>query len=121
MKNPESEDERYLNDDYRRRRVPVRPAKKMGDVVGQMLVKRGYANLQQASSLDAVWNAAVGERFVSQSKAGQVKRGVLEVIVNNSAVMQELTFSKTKLLKSLAVTAAEQKIKDIRFRVGKLA
>lgn len=119
-KSEKSEDEAYLNDDYRRRRVPVRPAKKMGDVVGQLLVKRGYANVQQASSLEALWNAAVGERFVLQSKAGQVKRGVLEVIVSNSAVMQELTFSKAKLIKALATTAADHQIKDIRFRVGKL-
>jgi hypothetical protein len=40
MKKP-TEDERYLQDDYRRRRVPISPAKKMGDVVGQLLVKRG--------------------------------------------------------------------------------
>lgn len=120
-KSDNSEEERYLHDDYRRRRVPVRPAKKMGDVVGQMLVKRGYANMQQASSLDAAWNAAVGERFVPQTKAGQVKRGVLEVIVANSAVMQELTFSKAKLIKALAATAADHQIKDLRFRVGKLA
>lgn len=122
MKKPEkSEDENYLHDDYRRRRVPVRPAKKMGDVVGQLLVKRGYANTQQASSLDALWNAAVGERFTPQTKAGQVKRGVLEVIVSNSAVMQELTFSKAKLIQALSKTAADHQIKDIRFRVGKLS
>ncbi|WP_254512925.1 DUF721 domain-containing protein [Anatilimnocola floriformis] len=112
--------ERYLQDDYRRRRVPVPQAKKMGDVVGQLLVKRGYANVQQAASLDAVWTAAVGERLAPQTKAGQVKRGVLEVFVLNSAVMQELAFVKAKLVKTLATTAADQKIKDIKFRVGKL-
>lgn len=116
----QSEEERYLQDDYRRRRVPVPQAKRMGDVVGQLLVKRGYANVQQASALDAVWNAAVGERFVSQSKAGQVKGGTLEVIVANSAVTQELTFIKTKLIKLLAVSAADHKIRNIKFRVGKL-
>ena len=115
-----TEDERNLQDDYRRRRVPVPQAKKMGDVVGHLLVKRGYANVQQAAGLDAVWNAAVGERFAAQTKAGQVKRGVLEVIVTNSAVTQELTFVKAKLIKQLAVTAADHKIRDIKFRVGKL-
>jgi predicted nucleic acid-binding Zn ribbon protein len=116
----QSEEERYLQDDYRRRRVPVPQAKKMGDIVGQLLVKRGYANLQQASTLDAVWNAAVGERFVSQSKAGHVKGGTLEVFVANSAVTQELTFIKAKLVKALAVSAADYKIRNIKFRVGKL-
>lgn len=117
-----SEDERYLQDDYKRRRVPVRLAKSMGDVVGQLLVKRGYANVQQAASLDAVWSQAVGERFSSQTKAGQVKRGVLEVLVINSAVLQELTFVKAKLVKSLTQVAAtsqmQEKIRDIKFRVG---
>jgi predicted nucleic acid-binding Zn ribbon protein len=117
----QSEEERYLQDDYRRRRVPVPQAKKMGDVVSQLLVKRGYANVQQASALDAVWNAAVGERFVTQSKAGQVKRGVLEVFVTNSAVIHELTFVKAKLIKLLAVSAADHKIRDIKFRVGTLS
>jgi predicted nucleic acid-binding Zn ribbon protein len=115
-----TEDERFLQDDYRRRRVPVPTAKKMGDVVGQLLVKRGYGNQQQAVSLDAVWNAAVGERFTTQSKAGQVKRGVLEVLVTNSAVIQELTFSKAKLIKALAQSAADHKIRDIKFRVGSI-
>ncbi|QDU24942.1 hypothetical protein ETAA8_00030 [Anatilimnocola aggregata] len=121
MKKP-TEEERYLQDDYKRRRVPVAAAKKMGDVVGQLLVKRGYANVQQAASLDAVWNQAVGERFSSQTKAGQVKRGVLEVFVGNSAILQELTFVKAKLVKSLAQAAAtsqmQEKIRDIKFRVG---
>ena len=117
----QSEEERYLQDDYRRRRVPVPQAKKMGDVVGQLLVKRGYANVQQASALDAVWNAAVGERFVSQTKAGQIKRGVLEVFVTNSAVIQELSFVKAKLVKALAISAADHKIRDIKFRVGNLS
>lgn len=116
-----SQDEHYLLDDYRRRRVLVRPAKKMGDVISQLLVKRGYANVQQANTLDALWNAAVGQRFASQTKACQVKRGVLEVMVSNSAVMQELVFVKAKLIKTLTTTAAEHQIKDIRFRVGKLA
>ncbi len=113
-----SEEERYLEDDYRRRRVPVPPAKKMGDVVSQLLVKRGYVNVQQAASLDAVWNAAVGERFVKQSKAGQVRAGTLEVFVANSAVTQELTFIKAKLIKLLAASAPDHKIRNIKFRVG---
>lgn len=121
MKKP-TEEERYLQDDYKRRRVPVPVSKKMGDIVGQLLVKRGYANVQQAASLDAAWNQAVGERFSSQTKAGQVKRGVLEVFVGNSAILQELTFVKAKLVKSLAQAAATsqvpEKIRDIKFRVG---
>jgi hypothetical protein len=42
------------------------------------------------------------------------------VFVANSAVTQELTFIKAKLVKALAVSAADYKIRNIKFRVGKL-
>jgi predicted nucleic acid-binding Zn ribbon protein len=113
-----TDDERYLQDDYRRRRVPVSSAKKMGDVVGQLLVKRGYGNVQQAQSLQQLWQGVAGEQYKVNTKAAQVKRGVLEVLVANSAVMQELTFVKAKLVKALAQAAAEQNIQNIRFKVG---
>jgi predicted nucleic acid-binding Zn ribbon protein len=90
----------------------------MGDVVGQLLVKRGYANVQQAVTLQGLWQAAAGDRFASSTRAAQLRRGVLEVLVSNSAVMQELTFIKAKLVKALAQSAAEQNIKSIRFKVG---
>lgn len=117
MKKP-TEDERYLQDDYRRRRVPVSPAKKMGDVVGQLLVKRGYGNVQQAQSLQQLWQGVAGDQYAASTRAAQLKRGVLEVTVANSAVMQELTFVQAKLVKALAQAAAEQKIQKIRFKVG---
>jgi predicted nucleic acid-binding Zn ribbon protein len=110
-----TDDERY---DYRRRRVPVSSVKKMGDVVGQLLVKRGYGNVQQAQSLQQLWQGVAGEQYKVNTKAAQIKRGVLEVLVANSAVMQELTFVKAKLVKALAQTVAEQNIQNIRFKVG---
>jgi predicted nucleic acid-binding Zn ribbon protein len=113
-----TEDERFLQDDYRRRRVPVSQAKKVGDVVGQLLVKRGYANVQQSANLQTLWQTAAGEKYANNTKAAQIRRGVLEVVVTNSAVMQELTFVKGKLVKALAISAAEQKITNIRFKVG---
>ena len=119
MRKP-TEEERHLQDDYRRRRVPVSPAKKVGDVVGQLLVKRGYANVQQSVTLQMLWQTAAGEKYANNTKAAQIRRGVLEVVVINSAVMQELTFVKAKLVKALAQSAAEQNITSIRFKVGSI-
>jgi hypothetical protein len=39
-------DKQELLDDYRRRRVPVKPAKPVADVLSQLLVKKGYAQVQ---------------------------------------------------------------------------
>lgn len=113
-----STDDDYLLQDYQRRRVPVRPAKKIGDVVAQLLAKRGYARVQAAAAFDEAWRNAAGERYAAQTRCGKVRGGVLEVICANSAVVQELTFQKIALLKRLTELAPEQKIKDLKFKVG---
>jgi hypothetical protein len=40
--------------------------------------------------------------------------------VGNSSVLQELAFLKSKVIKQLARLAPDQKIRDVRFRVGPL-
>lgn len=117
MKSRPTDDE-YLLQDYQRRRVPVRPAKKIGDVVSQLLAKRGYARVQAAAAFDEAWRSAAGERFAAQTRCGHVRRGVLEVFAANSAVVQELTFMKTSLLQKLSSLAPDRKIKDLKFKVG---
>jgi hypothetical protein len=60
----------------------------------------------------------VGEKLAAHTRPGNVSRGVLEVMVRNSAVLQELSFLKVNLIKSLTKSVPEQKIRNIRFRVG---
>ena len=114
----EDTDNQYFMDDYRRRRVPVRPAKQLSDVVSQLLVKKGYAQVQTAATCEAAWQKAAGPRLGPQTRAGTIKRGVLEVMVKNSAVLQELQFVKVQLIKSLGQSTPDSKIKDVKFRVG---
>ena len=111
-------DEEYLQQDYQRRRVPVRPAKKIGEVVAQLLAKKGYGQVQSVATFDAAWRQAAGERFAAQTRCGHVRRGVLEVFAANSAVVQELSFLKSTLLQTLASLAPDQNIKDLKFKVG---
>jgi predicted nucleic acid-binding Zn ribbon protein len=65
-----------------------------------------------------VWREAVGDEVTAHSRTGNIRRGVLEVVVRNSAVVQELTFRKHQLIKQLAKLNPGQKIRDLRFRVG---
>src|SRR3954453_23138088 len=94
-----NQDEQYLDADYRRRRVPVRPAKSIGSVMGQLLAKKGYGQVQAAAGCDAAWREAVGSRFQKDTRCGSVRRGILDVTVRNSLVLQELTFTKLQILK----------------------
>jgi predicted nucleic acid-binding Zn ribbon protein len=111
-------DERNLHDDYKRKRVRIPPPKPMRDVLSQLLAKRGYAQVQTAATCEAAWREAVGQKLAADTRPGNVRRGVLEVLVRNSVVVQELGFQKTKIVKTLTKLVPEQQIRDVRFRVG---
>jgi predicted nucleic acid-binding Zn ribbon protein len=96
-----------------------RGPQKIGDVVAGLLARRGYARVQSFSTCEAAWKEAAG-KLAEHSRPGNNKRGVLEVIVRNSAALQELTFQKKKLLKLLQEKLPEEKLTDLRFRVGSI-
>jgi len=92
----------------------------MGDVLASQMARRGYAQIETTSACAEAWQQASGEQMASHSLPGNVRRGVLEVTVRNSTVLQELTFQKSRLLAELAPLIPDQNISDIRFRVGKV-
>lgn len=92
----------------------------IGDVLSQLIARRGYARVQSAGALTEAWGAAAGERWTSCTRAMVVRRGVLEVLVGNSTLAQELGFQKKSLVKRLAELLPEEKIRDLKFRVGPL-
>jgi|SRR4051794_2768643 len=112
------EDERNLHDDYKRKSIRIRPPKPVRDVLSQLLAKRGYAQVQTAAACTAAWNQAVGEKLSADTRPGNVRRGILEVLVRNSVSVQELSFLKIKIVKTLTKLVPEQQIRDLRFRVG---
>ncbi len=95
-----------------------RGAKKIGTVVSELLTRRGYARIQASSDWQRAWHEAVGDQLSQHSRTGNIRRGVLNVFVRNSAVIQELTFRKSQLIKQLAKLNPGQKIRDLRFQVG---
>ena len=92
--------------------------RKIGDVLAQLIARRGYARERSTAALDAAWRQAVGEKFSPLSRAGAVRQGKLEVTVANNLVAQELGFQMEELIKDLARLAPELPISGIRFRVG---
>jgi len=91
---------------------------RIGDVVAQLLSRRGYARELSPAIEDQAWREAVGNALAEHSRPGRTRRGVLEVTVRNSTVMQELVFQRTELVKKLTERLPEAKISDLRFRVG---
>lgn len=104
----------YTNEPDSRPRGP----QKASDIVAQLMAARGYARVQSVAVTRDAWNSAAGEKMSGHTSPGSLKRGVLEVLVRNSAVLQELTFQKKKILKKLVAALPDAKIEDLKFRVA---
>ena len=92
----------------------------IGNVLSELMSRRGYARIQSAAIYDAAWSEADGPLAAKYTRPGQVRRGTLEVVVANSTLMQELGFQKQALLQSLTELLPDQGIKNLRFRVGNI-
>jgi predicted nucleic acid-binding Zn ribbon protein len=89
----------------------------IGDVLAELMARRGFARVQSGAALETAWKQAAG-RFAPHTRVGAVRRGKLEVTVSHSVLVQELTFCKTALLDELKKLLPDEKIGDLRFRVG---
>jgi hypothetical protein len=83
-----------------------------------LIARRGYARLQAATNCAEAWALAAGPQLVKFSRAGAIRRGVLEVLVANSTMLQEITYQKATIVKKLVELLPDEKIRDVKFRVG---
>ena len=92
----------------------------IGNVLSELMSRRGYARVQSAAAYDAAWREAAGPLVAKYTRVGLLRRGTLEVVVANSTLVQELGFQKRMLLKSLAALLPDDGIENLRFRVGNI-
>jgi len=92
----------------------------IGNVLSELMSRRGYARIQSAEAYNAAWREAAGPLAAKYTRPGQLRRGTLEVVVANSTLMQELGFQKQGLLEALAKLLPDEGIKNLRFRVGNI-
>jgi predicted nucleic acid-binding Zn ribbon protein len=114
--------------DLDRRRAAVRRSfyarrpKRINNVIAQLVQRKGYAQIRTASQREAAWQSALAqqgaERWADSTRVAGLKRGVLEVQVANSLLMQELTFRKESLLASLQDALPDDAVKRLRFTIG---
>ena len=97
--------------------MPGRP-EPIGDVLAQLMARRGFAGVRRAARCEDAWRQAAGELAARYSRVGAIRRGKLQVTVANSTLLQELSFQKPALLKALAELLPDENIQDLRFRVG---
>jgi len=96
----------------------ARGPKRIGDVLAELMARRGFARVRSAQAYEAAWREAVGPLAAAYTRLGALRRGTLEVVVANSTLVQEFGFQKRELLKTLTRLLPHQGIRNLRFRVG---
>jgi len=91
---------------------------RIGNILSELAARHGFARLEGTRNYDAAWKEAVGPVAAEYTAVGSLRRGTLHVLVNNSTLMQELTFRKEQLLETLNRLLGNQQISDIRFRAA---
>jgi hypothetical protein len=98
--------------------MPHNKPRQIADILSELVARRGYARVQATANYSAAWRDAAGEMLCKYTRPGVIKRGVLEVVVANSILVQEITFQKSAILQKLAGLLPQEKIRDLRCRVG---
>ncbi len=90
-----------LQKDVSARQYYPRSPQRISETISRLLTRRGYAQIQGDQQRGEAWAQAAGQTLAKHSRVGNLRRGVLEVIVRNSSAVQELTFQKRRLVKRM--------------------
>ena len=90
---------------------------KIGRLMSRLMARTGYDCEQGSSGLAGAWQQAAPENMRDLSQPGLVRRGVLDVFVSHSALVQEMGFSKRQIITTLNELVPAEGITDIRCRL----
>ena len=89
------------------------------EILARLFTARGWGRRQARRHLDRAWEAVAGPAYTPHSRVLGVRRGTLEVEVDNAVLLQELAhYHKRRLRTALAERLPAEGIKDVRFRAG---
>jgi hypothetical protein len=99
--------------------MPKAPVK-IDNILSELMARRGFARIQSTEALETAWRQAAGPLAGQYTRVGAMRRGVLEIIVANSTLVQELGYQKQEILAALQQLLPDEKIKCLRFRTGNI-
>ena len=102
------------------RQIHGRRPKRVGNLINDIITRRGIAAEQSNQVLQSAWDAAVGMNLANQTRIGSLRRGVLEIVVDNSSLLQLVSFDQDRLLEQLNQQLRKAEIKRLQFRVGSI-
>jgi predicted nucleic acid-binding Zn ribbon protein len=91
----------------------------LSEILSRLFAARGWGRRQDRLHLERAWAEAAGPALAEDTRVAGLRRGVLEVQVGNSALLQELAqFHKRRLLEELRRRLPGARLDDLRFRAG---
>ncbi len=100
------------------KRFYAQQPRSIGSVLSTVVLNKRYACVEANEQIKRVWAELVGPETAARSQAIGVKRGQFEIVVAHSALAQQLSFQKLKLLAGLRTALPEIKIDGLKFKVG---
>lgn len=89
----------------------------LGSLITRLMARTGYDRQQGNDALRNAWEEVIPPSLQGTSQPGTVRRGILEVFVSHSALIQEMGFHKQVLLQKLQKRVPNEGITDIRCRL----
>ena len=91
---------------------------KLGDLLGAVLAKYDAAGTTARSDLERAWSTALGPDLARRARVGALRRGTLEILVESSALIQELCYRQEELLAAVQANVQHNRVAALRFRRG---
>lgn len=99
---------------------PEKGPEKIGDILGRLFVAKGWGRKQERLKLEKSWAEAAGQEYAEHTRVLVLKKGVLEVSVDSSVLLQELSqYQKRPILAKLRKLLPALVLTDLRFKYGK--
>ena len=93
--------------------------KQLGDILKDVIKDlKDKKDLITEEEVRGVWGKAVGKKAAKHTKPISLRKATLNVMVDGSSWLYELTMEKKVILKKLEGKLRGKKIKEIRFRIG---
>src|SRR5215467_7414359 len=93
----------------------------LGEILSRLFTARGWGRRQDRLRLERAWSESIAGCGLKpeHTRVNALRRGVLEVMVDNAVLLQELAhFHKRRLLEQVRGKLAGTTINDLRFRAG---
>ena len=101
--------------------APRRGPRALREVLSELFARRGFAQIEADQQWQRIWAEVAGEGVSGHSRVIGLRGGCLEIVLDSSVLMQELsTFQRADLLASLQQRMPETPLRKLRFRVGPL-